>query len=63
MVVIFCLQTIEYYFQVQGQMGIAERPHCDFIYAGHLGIDQEQIKCDPALFRRMNAKLTVSLFQ
>ena len=57
MEVILCLQTIEYYFQVQGQIGIIERPHCDFVCWTLVGIDQEQIKCDPALFRQMNAKL------
>ena len=52
----------EDYFQIQGLMGIIEEPYCDFICWTLVGIHQEQIKLDQALFRRMITKLHCCFF-
>ena len=47
----------EYYFQIQGQMGITERPYCDFVCWTLVDIHRERIEYDPVFFSGMDVKL------
>lgn len=50
-------RTHEYYYQVQGQMGITDRPYCDFVCWTLKGIFTERIMFDGRFFKEMEAKL------
>lgn len=52
----------EYYFQIQGQMGITERPYCDFVCWTLVGIHRERIKYDPVFFLGWMPSCAASFF-
>jgi len=64
----FCLQpgpggalhlskTHAYYYQVQGQLAMAERSHCDFVCWSPQGVFIEQVLGDPDFFVSLRPKL------
>lgn len=49
--------THEYYYQLQGQLGITSRPLCDFVCWTPQDIHVERILYDPDFFTEMELKL------
>lgn len=50
-------RTHDYYYQIQGQMGITDRSYCDFVCWTPQDIFIERIKFDHQFFEEMEAKL------
>lgn len=50
-------QNHKYYYQVQGQMGIANRNHCDFVVWTLKGFEVQRIEFDRKLWDKMVKKL------
>ena len=51
----------EYYYQIQRQMGITERPYCDLICWTLVGVHRERIKYDPDFFHTDECKAALLL--